>query len=57
MPAALTPERAAELGRAGGITKKYNAVERRIKELVDGAPPLDEARRRRLADLLLRPSA
>ncbi len=53
MPNRITSERASELGRAGGVTKKYNAVEKRIKELVAAAPPLDDERRRRLAALLL----
>jgi hypothetical protein len=40
------------IGRAGARAKKVAAVERRIKELVDSAPPLDEATRDRLALLL-----
>ncbi len=49
-------ERMQELGRAGARTKKIAAVERRIRELVDSAPPLTDEQRDRLA-LLLRGSA
>lgn len=51
----LDSDRAAEMGRAGGRAKKIEAVERRIKELVDSAPPLTDEQRDRLA-LLLRGS-
>ena len=56
MPTALTSEMASALGKRGAQSKKIAAIERRIKELVDSAPPLTEAQRDRLA-LLLRPSA
>ncbi len=49
-------ERMQELGRAGGRAKKIAAVERRIRELVDAAPPISDAQRDRLA-VLLRPVA
>lgn len=48
----LSPERAAEIGRRGAQTKKLQAVERRIRELVDAAPPLSAEQRDRLAVLL-----
>ncbi len=53
---ALDPNRAAEMGRAGGRAKKIAAVEKRIKELIDSAEPLTDEQRDRLA-LLLRPTA
>ncbi len=49
-------ERMSELGRMGGQAKKLAAVERRIRELVDAAPPLTPEQRDRLA-LLLRGDA
>ncbi len=55
MPA-QSSEHMAEIGRAGARVKKVAAVERRIKELVEAAPPLDQADRDRLA-LLLRGGA
>ncbi len=55
-PRTLDPTRAAELGRQGGQARRVAAVERRIRELVDSAPPLTDAQRDRLA-LLLRPDA
>ncbi len=41
-----------ELGRSGGRARKVAAVERRIRELVDAAPPITEEQRSRLATLL-----
>jgi general stress protein YciG len=52
MPQALDPQRAAEMGRAGGRAKKIAAVERRIRELINSAPPLTDEQRDRLALLL-----
>ncbi len=52
MASTLDPARAAELGRAGGRAKKIAAVERRIRELVDAAPPLSNEQRSRLVALL-----
>jgi hypothetical protein len=46
----------SELGRKGAQSRRVAAVERRIKELVDSAPPLTDEQRDRLA-LLLRGSA
>ena len=56
MPTSMSSERAAEIGRRGAQTKKLQAVERRIRELVDAAPPLTPAQRDRLALLLRAPS-
>lgn len=44
------------LGQLGGRARKIAAVERRIRELVDAAPPLTDEQRDRLA-VLLRPGA
>ncbi len=52
MPKTLDPERAREIGLAGARAKKVAAVERRIRELVDAAPPLSDAQRDRLTLLL-----
>ena len=55
----VTPEdRSAvmsELGKLGARERRVKAVERRIRELVDSAPPLTDDQRRRLS-LLLQPS-
>ena len=45
-----------EISKKGAQARKVAAVERRIKELVDAAPPLSDEVRDRLA-LLLRGSA
>ena len=42
----------SELGKLGARERKVKAVERRIRELVDNAPPLSDDQRRRLAVLL-----
>ncbi|SDM01600.1 hypothetical protein SAMN05660642_01340 [Geodermatophilus siccatus] len=55
MPNTLDPERARDLQRRAAKARSVAAVERRIRELVDAAPPLSEEQRTRLA-LLLRPS-
>lgn len=52
MPGTLNSERARELGLAGGRAKKVAAVERRIRELVEAAPPLSNEQRDRLVTLL-----
>lgn len=52
MPKTLDSERAREIGRAGGQAKKVAAVERRIRELVESAPPISPEVRDRLAVLL-----
>ena len=52
MPRTLDSERAREIGLAGGRAKKVAAVERRILELVDSAPPLSNEQRDRLVVLL-----
>ena len=49
-------ERMQELGRAGARAKKVAAVERRIRALVDLAPPITDEQRASLA-ALLRPDA
>ena len=49
-------QRMREIGLAGARAKKVAAVERRIRELIDTAPPLSESQRSRLA-MLLRPSS
>ncbi len=51
-PRTLDPTRAAELGRQGGQARRVAAVERRIRELVDSAPPLSESQKARLVALL-----
>lgn len=56
MPQSLSPEQASALGKRGAREKKVAAIERRIKELVDSAPPLTDEQRDRLA-VLLRGSA
>lgn len=53
---APNPEHMAAIGRVGARTKQVQAVERRIRELVDASPPLSDDQRSRLA-LLLRKSA
>ena len=45
-------QRMREIGLAGARAKKVAAVERRIRELVDAAPPLSDEVRSRLAVLL-----
>lgn len=45
-------EHMQEIGRAGARAKKVAAVERRIRELVDAAPPLTDSQRSRLVLLL-----
>ncbi len=45
-----------ELQRRAAKARSVHAVERRIRELVDSAPPLTEAQRARLT-VLLRPTA
>lgn len=52
----LTPERARELAPLAHQSRRVNALERRIRELVDSAPPLTDDQRARLA-VLLRPIA
>ncbi len=55
MPADSRPAHTQDmkaLGHLGGRARKVAAVERRIRELVDAAPPLSEAQRQRLAALL-----
>lgn len=49
----VSSERMSELGKRGAQTKKIEAIERRVRELVDSAPPLTEDQRRRLAALLV----
>jgi hypothetical protein len=46
----------SEMGRRSVQARRLTNVEKRIKELVDSAPPLTDEQRDRLA-LLLRPSA
>jgi hypothetical protein len=46
----------SEMGRRSVQSRRVAAIERRIKELVDSAPPLTDEQRDRLA-LLLRGSA
>jgi len=41
-----------EIGLVGARARKVAAVERRIRELVEAAPPLSDAQRDRLALLL-----
>ena len=48
----ITTEQARVIGRAGGRAKKLIAIERRIRELVDTAPPLTPEQRDRLVVLL-----
>lgn len=45
-------EHMRELGLVGARSRKIAAVERRIKDLVDSAPPLSAEQRDRLALLL-----
>lgn len=52
MPRTLDSERARQIGLAGGRAKKIAALERRIRELVDAAPPLTDEQRDHLAMLL-----
>ena len=57
MPARkIGTELASELGRTGARAKKVAAVEWRIRELIEFAPPLTDAQRDRLAALLRAPS-
>lgn len=49
-------EHMQELGRAGARAKKVAAIERRIRALVDLAPPITDEQRASLA-ALLRPGA
>ncbi len=59
MPATSQPARTQDmkaLGQLGARARKVAAVEKRIRELVDSAPPLTDEQRDRLA-LLLRGSA
>lgn len=56
MPPTLTSAEASALGKRGAQARKIAAVERRIRELVDAAPPLTDEQRDRLA-VLLRGSA
>jgi len=51
-----TPEHYRELQRRSAKARSVRAVEARIRELVDSAPPLTDEQRARLA-LLLRGSA
>jgi hypothetical protein len=52
----VTPEERSaamsELGKLGARERRVKAVERRIRELVDNAPPLTDEQRRRLVVLL-----
>jgi hypothetical protein len=52
----VDPSRMREIGLVGARAKKVAAVERRIRELVESAPPLSDEQRDRLA-LLLRGGA
>jgi hypothetical protein len=52
VPKTLDSERAREIGLVGARAKKVAAIERRIRELVDAAPPLSDEQRDRLAVLL-----
>ena len=45
-------DRMREIGLVGARARKVAAVERRIRELVEAAPPLSDAQRDRLALLL-----
>ena len=45
-------ERMQEIGRAGARARKIIAIERRINELIAEVPPLTDAQRDRLAQLL-----
>ncbi len=48
----VNPTRMREIGLVGARAKKVAAVERRIRELVESAPPLTEEQRDRLTLLL-----
>ncbi len=52
MPRTLEPDRASDLGKRSVQVRRIAALERRILELVDSAPPLTDAQRRQLAVLL-----
>ncbi len=52
MPTHLSSEQASALGKRGAQSKKVAAVERRIRELIESAPPLTDQQRSRLAVLL-----
>ncbi len=52
VPSQLTSEQASALGKRGAQSKKIAAVDRRIRELVDSAPPLSEAQKDALVVLL-----
>lgn len=45
-------EHMSQLGKKGAQSRRIAAVERRIRELVDAAPPLTDGQRSRLAALL-----
>ena len=51
MPDTVT---AREMAARSAQSRRLNAIERRIKDLVDSAPPLTDEQRSRLA-LMLRP--
>ncbi len=56
MPGSTAAERSAlmsQIGKVGARTKKINAVEKRIVDLVNSLPAPTEEQRRRLAALLL----
>jgi hypothetical protein len=52
-----TSDHFRDLQRRSAQARKVNTLERRIRELVDSAPPLTEAQRDRLATLLRTPSS
>jgi hypothetical protein len=51
-PHHFTPERAAEAARLSHQSRRVNTLERRIRELVESAPPLPQETRDRLAGIL-----
>lgn len=56
MPGSIRSEAAREMAAKSAQARRLNAIERRVRALVEAAPPLTIAQRDRLALLLRAPS-